>query len=70
MYNNKSENEKNSSIEKITSPCDVMVSSYCTLKAKDKITMILRRNNNSSVLNNLLLVNVIKWTYLPPISTI
>ena len=59
MYNNKAENEKNSSIEKITSPCDVMVSSYCTLKVKDKI-MILRRNNNSSVLNNLLLVNVIK----------
>lgn len=52
--------KKNSSIEKITSPCDVMVSSYCTLKVKDKITMILRRNNDSSVLNNLLLVNVIK----------
>ena len=47
---------------KIISPCDVMVSLYCTLKVKDKISMIFSHNNNSSFLNNLLLVNVIKGT--------
>ena len=39
-----------------------MVSLYCTLKVKDKISMIFSHNNNSSFLNNLLLVNVIKGT--------